>query len=98
MMRIKETTAMDENRYRPITPRQPEQLNVQEKTAASHPGMLQIFWSMLAAFCGVQNNANHDRDNAYIETVGFRPYIIAGIVLTIAVIVGLWLITKLIIG
>jgi len=73
-------------------------MNVTAKTVAADPGMLQIFWSMLAAFCGVQNNANHDRDNAYIETVGFRPYIIAGIVLTVAVIVGLWLITKLIIG
>jgi hypothetical protein len=51
---------------------------------------------MIAAFCGVQNDANHDRDNAYIEEVGFRPYIIAGIVLTLAVIAGLWLIVKLI--
>ena len=85
------------NQHRP-PPYRPERLNVQTKPAASKPGMLQIFWSMIAAFCGVQNNSNHDRDDAYIEIVGFRPYIIAGIVLTFAVIVGLWLVVKLIIG
>jgi len=56
--------------------------------------MLQIIWSMIAAFCGVQNQDNHDRDDAYIEEVGFRPYIIAGIVLTVVVIATLWLIVK----
>jgi hypothetical protein len=56
--------------------------------------MLQIIWSMIAAFCGVQNQSNHDRDNTYIEEVGFRPYIIAGIVLTLVVIGMLWLIVK----
>ena len=56
--------------------------------------MLQIIWSMIAAFCGVQNQDNHDRDDAYIEEVGFRPYIIAGIVLTLVVIATLWLIVK----
>ena len=89
---------MDGNQHRPVSPCQPEQLNAQNKPATSNPGMLQIFWSMIAAFCGVQNDANHDRDDAHIEVVGFRPYIIAGIVLTFAVIVGLWLIVKLIIG
>ena len=53
---------------------------------------------MIAAFCGVQNDANHDRDDAYIEEVGFRPYIIAGIVLTLAVMAGLWLIVRLILN
>jgi len=56
--------------------------------------MLQIIWSMIAAFCGVQNQDNHDRDDAYIEEVGFRPYIIAGILLTLVVIATLWLIVK----
>jgi len=51
---------------------------------------------MVAAFCGVQNNANHDRDDTYIDEIGFRPYIIAGIVLTLACIVSIWLIVKLI--
>ena len=98
MMRIKETMAMDGNQHRPISRCQREQLNLQAEKAAPNPGMLQIFWSMIAAFCGVQSDENHDRDDAYIETVGFRPYIIAGIVLTFAVIVGLWLVVKLIIG
>lgn len=88
---------MDGNQHRP-PPYQTERPNVQTKPAASKPGMLQIFWSLIAAFCGVQNNSNHDRDDAYIEIVGFRPYIIAGIILTAALIVGLLLIVKLIIA
>ena len=64
----------------------------------TRPSTLQIIWSMIAAFCGVQNDANHDRDDAYIEEVGFRPYIIAGIVLTLAVMAGLWLLVRLILN
>ena len=62
------------------------------------PSTLQIIWSRRAACWGGQNDANHDRDNAYIEEVGFRPYIIAGIVLTLAVIASLWLIVQLILS
>ena len=62
--------------------------------ARQRPGILQIIWSMVAAFCGIQNQANHDRDDDYIEEVGFRPYIIAGIALTLVVIVALWLLVK----
>jgi hypothetical protein len=58
------------------------------------PSTLQIIWSMIAAFCGVQTQGNHDRDDTYIEEVGFRPYIIAGIVLTLFIIAALWLIVK----
>ena len=88
---------MDGNQHS-SSPCGPERLDVQTKPAASKPGMLQRFWRLIAAFCGVQNNSNHDRDDAYIEIVGFRPYIIAGIILTAALIVGLWLIVKLIIS
>jgi len=66
-------------------------------TPTKKPSMLQITWSMIAAFCGVQNSSNHDRDDAYIDEVGFRPYIIVGIVLTITIIVGLRLIVMLIV-
>ena len=89
---------MDGNELAQKPLREAERLHAQAEPTAPSPGMLQIFWSMIAAFCGVQNDANHDRDDAYIEAVGFRPYIIAGLVLTFAVIVGLWLIVKLIVG
>jgi hypothetical protein len=86
---------MEENKHTASTPHGAEPLDTKTKPAAD-PGMLQIFWSMIAAFCGVQNNTNYDRDDAYLETVGFRPYMIAGTVLTFAIIAGLWLIVKLI--
>jgi hypothetical protein len=70
-----------------------------DKRPARHrPGTLQIIWSMIAAFCGIQNQANHDRDDDYIEEVGFRPYIIAGIALTLVVILALWLLVKWIVA
>ena len=62
-----------------------------QQPTKQRPGTLQIIWSMVAAFCGVQNQDNHDRDDNYIEEVGFRPYIIAGIVLTLVIIAALWL-------
>ena len=67
---------------------------MQQQTTKRRPGTLQIIWSMVAAFCGVQNQANHDRDDNYIEEVGFRPYIIAGIVLTLVIIAALWLLVR----
>jgi hypothetical protein len=66
------------------------------KPTNARPTMLQIFWSMIAAFCGIQSNGNHDRDDEYIDEVGFRPYIIAGIALTLVCIGVIWLIVKLI--
>ena len=51
-------------------------------TEQKDPSMLYIIWSVLAAFFGVSNKENYDRDRAYVEKVGFRPYIIAGIILT----------------
>jgi hypothetical protein len=67
---------------------------MQQQTTKRRPGTLQIIWSMVAAFCGVQNQDNHDRDDNYIEEVGFRPYIIAGIVLTLVIIAALWLLVR----
>jgi amino acid transporter len=48
------------------------------------PTILQLIMSVMAAFCGIQNYANHTRDEAHIERVGFMPYIIIGVVLTAA--------------
>jgi hypothetical protein len=62
------------------------------------PGALDILCSMLAAFFGVQTAANLDRDDAYIDEVGFRPYIIAGVLLTLVLIGLLWTTVQLIIS
>ena len=56
-----------------------------DKPDSSKPSLLQITWSMIAAFCGVQNDENHERDFAYIDEVGFKPYIIIGIILAIQI-------------
>jgi hypothetical protein len=77
---------------------EPKDRCMSSQPTKTRPSTLQIIWSMIAAFCGVQNYSNHDRDDAYIEEVGFRPYIIGGIVLTLAVIAGLWLIVRLILN
>jgi hypothetical protein len=62
------------------------------------PTMLQIIWSMIAAFCGIQNSANHDRDDTYIDEVGFRPYIIAGIGLTAFCVLVIYLLVQYILS
>lgn len=60
------------------------------------PGLLQITWSVFAAFCGVQNQANHDTDNAHIEQVGFMPYIIIGVAMTIAFVIVIYAIVQIV--
>ena len=60
------------------------------------PSIGHVIRSMLAAFIGVQSNENHDQDDSYIDDVGFLPYIIAGIVLTVAFVVIIWLVVTLI--
>ena len=58
--------------------------------------MLQITWSMVAAFCGVQNDKNHERNFAYIDEVGFKPYISIGVVLTLFILLALYVIVQII--
>jgi hypothetical protein len=65
-----------------------------EQTA---PGLLQITLSVLAGFCGIQTTKNHDRDEAHIEKVGFKPYIVIGIAMTIAFVLCLYAIAQLIV-
>jgi hypothetical protein len=60
------------------------------------PTLTQITWSMIAAFCGVQSNQNHERDFDYIDQAGFKPYIIIGIVLTFAMLIALYVIVQII--
>jgi hypothetical protein len=68
------------------------------KANPTKPSMLQIFWSMIAAFCGIQNSANHERDDSYIDEVGFLPYIIVGVGLTAMFVVGLYLLVQYILS
>ncbi len=67
-------------------------------TEHKDPSMLYIIWSVLAAFFGVQNKANYDRDRAYVEKVGFRPYLIAGIILTLLFIFSVALVVKIVLA
>ena len=66
------------------------------QAANPKPSLLQITWSMVAAFCGVQNDENHERDFAYIDEVGFKPYIIIGIVLSLVILLTLYGIVQII--
>jgi Protein of unknown function (DUF2970) len=59
--------------------------------------VFQIAWSMLAAFFGVQNKKNFERDNAYIEKKGIKLYIIMGFCLAIAFFLGLFAIVKFVV-
>jgi len=68
----------------------------QQLSKAPKPSLGQLIWSMVAAFCGIQNAENHDRDNAYIETVGFLPYIIVGVSLTAAFVGLIYLVVQII--
>jgi len=47
------------------------------------PGIWKMTLSVLASFAGVQSNQNHDVDDDYIEQVGFMPYIIISVVMTL---------------
>ena len=71
---------------------------IENAAAQSDPGFLQIFWSILAAFIGVQSKKNLDRDNAYIEKKGLRPYIITGILLTLLFYLSIYSIVQLVVS
>lgn len=66
----------------------------QEQT--DKPSLGRLIKSTLASFVGVQSDSNLDKDDAYIEQVGFRPYIIMGIVLTLAFVALVWLVVQLV--
>jgi len=73
-------------------------MNSQEESTRKRPGLLQVTWSMIAAFCGVQSTANHERDNVQIEDTGFLPYIIVGVILTALFVGAVALVVKLILS
>ncbi len=69
-------------------------MNREEK---KDPNLLQIAWSMAAAFFGVQNKKNFERDNAYIEKKGIKIYIVMGFSLAIGLCLILFTIVNLIV-
>ncbi len=60
------------------------------------PNIFQIAQSILAAFIGVQSKKNHERDDAYVEKKGLKPYILMGIALVIVFHLILYAIVKII--
>lgn len=54
-----------------------------DRESRRKPGLLKVTFSILAAFVGIQSQANHDADDAHIEDVGFMPYILVGIGMTV---------------
>ncbi len=60
------------------------------------PSIFQIAFSLLASFFGVQNQANMDRDEQYIEKNGIKVYIIMGFFLVFCLLLTLFGIVKLV--
>ncbi len=60
------------------------------------PTIFQIAFSLLASFCGVQNQANMARDEKYIEKNGIKVYIIMGFFLVFCLLISLFGIVQLI--
>jgi hypothetical protein len=54
------------------------------------PTIFQIALSLLASFCGVQNQANMARDEKYIEKHGIKVYIIMGFFLVFCLLISLF--------
>lgn len=65
-------------------------------TEYKDPNIFQIAFSLLASFFGVQNQANMDRDEQYIEKNGIKVYIVMGFFLVFCLLVTLYGIVKLI--
>ena len=61
-------------------------MSVKMMAEQKDPTLFQIVLSVLASFFGVSNKENYDRDNAYLEKVGFKPYLIAAIILTVGLV------------
>ena len=59
-------------------------------TKQKDPGILYIVLSVLSAFVGVSNKKNYDRDRAYIEKVGLKPYIIAALILAFLFVASIY--------
>ena len=62
------------------------------------PGIWKMTLSVLASFAGIQSNQNHDTDEAHIEKVGFMPYIIISVVMTIVFVLLIYGLVQLILS
>lgn len=62
-----------------------------EEKQNKKPGVISVFASALAAFVGVQNNENLERD---FKQSSIIPYLIVGAILAAGFIVGLVMIAK----
>ncbi len=60
------------------------------------PNLLQIIFSLLASFFGVQSKKNLARDEAYIEQHGIKVYVLIGFFLVFCLLLTLFGIVKLI--
>lgn len=65
-------------------------------TEDKDPTIFQIALSLLASFCGVQNQENMARDEKYIEKHGIKVYIIMGFFLVFCLLITLFGIVQLI--
>lgn len=65
-------------------------------TEEKDPSIFQIALSLLASFCGVQNQANMARDEKYIEKNGIKVYVIIGFFLVFCLLISLFGIVQLI--
>ena len=59
------------------------------------PGFLQVVGSILAAFFGVQSEANRQRDFTRGKALTF---VVVGLVMTVVFVVTIWLIVRAVIG
>jgi len=65
-------------------------------TEKKDPSIFQIGLSLLASFCGVQNQANMERDEKYIEKNGIKVYVIMGFFLVFCLLISLFTIVKIV--
>ena len=65
-------------------------------TEEKDPSIFQIALSLIASFCGVQNQANMHRDEKYIEKNGIKVYVMMGFFLVFCLLLTLFTIVQLI--
>ena len=68
-----------------------------KKPEPKEPTLLQIVYSLLASFFGVQSQANMDRDERHIEKYGIKLYVITGFVLVLLLLIGLFVLVQIIV-
>lgn len=68
-----------------------------KKPEPKAPTLLQIAYSLLASFFGVQSQANMDRDERHIEKYGIKIYVITGFILVLLLLIGLFVLVQIIV-